>query len=310
MQAESPRDLVIGFRPVQRPPGRCTSSQAWSWQVVVACSLFLLSPLRLQTAMAGELLPPIADERAGSEASEASSFSTPETTAPWPARPLMEGNWQDLTPEEFSEVMQKVRLYRAAPTRIWIRRNEWLGPVEPSRLRRLPLACYDNVALIEGEIVIPGQQPGVLTFLSHARGMTMLNGQRGVEQIRQLNKWNPPQLHTPEQAATYLKFMVGTADPGDGNVRVLEDAHSVDWKTDADRAAYADLEQVIHPLEMSKKDDSWIGTAIIQHHADLYRIELSLSQNGQPTLLDGQSLGTNLPIKMRRFFEWLRYDAW
>ena len=264
----------------------------------------------LQTAMADELLPSITDERAGSEASEVPSSSIPETTPPWPARPLMEGNWQDLPPDQFSQVMEKVRHHRAAPTRFWIRRNEWSGPVEPSRLRRLPLACYDNVALIEGELEIPGEQSGVLTFLSHDRGITLLNGRRGVEQIRQLNKWNPPQLHTPEQAATYLKFMVGTVDPGDGNLRVLEDAHSVDWKTDADRAAHADLEQAIHPLEMSEKDDTWIGTAIIQHHADLYRIELALSQNGQPKLLDGQSLGANLPIKMRRFFEWLRYDAW
>ena len=302
--------MVIGFSPVQRPTGRCTSSRAWSWQVVVAASLIALSLSCLQIAIAGELVPPIEDERLGSEASAVSSSSMPETTPPWPARPLMEGNWQDLPPEEFAEVMQRIRHHRAAPTRFWIRRNEWSVPVEPSRLRRLPLACYDNVALIEGELEIPGVQSGVLTFLSHDRGITLLNGQRGVEQIRQLNKWNRPQLTTPEQAVTYLKFVIGTMDPGDGNFRVLEEAQSLDWKTDEDRAAHAHLEQAIRPVTMTKKEHDWIGEAIIQYKADLYRAELSLSLNGQPNMLDDQSLGSNLPIKVRRFFEWVRYDAW
>ena len=131
-----------------------------------------------------------------------------------------------------------------------------------------------------------------------------------MEQIRQLNKWNPPQLATPEQAAAYLKFMIGTADPGDGNFRVLEEAQSLDWKTDEDRAAHAHLEQAIRPVIMTKKEHDWIGEAIIQYKADLYRAELSLSLNGQPNMLDDQSLGSNLPIKVRRFSEWVRYDAW
>ncbi len=260
--------------------------------------------------MADELLPPIAAERAGSEASAVSSSSTPETTLPWPARPLMEGNWQDLTPDQFPEVMQKLRRHRGEISQYERRRNEWPVPGEPTRLRRLPLPCYDNVALIEAEIRSVGDQPGVLTFLLHDRGGALLNGQRGVEQIRQLHKWNPPQLTTPEQAANYLKFVIGTMDPGDGNFRVLEEAPSVDWRTDADRAAHADLERSIRPMTMTRKEHSWVGVAIIQYKADLYRAELALSPNGQPTMLDDQSLGSNLPIKVRRFSEWLRYDAW
>lgn len=241
--------------------------------------------------------------------SDRDQAATRDTAAPWPAGPLMEANWQDLTPEEFTDVMQKLRHHRAAPTRFLIRRNEWAALVEPSRLRRLPLACYDNVALIEGEIEIPGEQSGVLTFLSHDRGITLLNGWRGVEQIHQLNKWNPPQLHTAAQAVTYLKFVIGAMDPGDGNFRVLEEAQSLDWKTDEDRAAHADLVQAIRPLEIRKKGDDWVGVAIIQYKADLYRAELALSPEGQPKMLDDQSLGSDLPIKVRRFAEWLRYDA-
>jgi hypothetical protein len=163
--------------------------------------------------------------------------------------------------------------------------------------------------LIEAEIQETGEQPGVLTFLLHEQGGTLLNGRRGVEQIRLLNKWNPPQLNTPEQAVTYLKFVIGAMDPGDGNFRVLEEAHSVDWKTDADRAAHADLEQVIRPMTMTKKEHNWIGVVIIQYKADLYRAELALSPDGQLQMVDDQALGSNLPIKVRRFFEWLRYDA-
>lgn len=287
-----------------------TTKSFWPWQVVVAASLVSLSLSCLQTAMAEELLPSIADERADSEASGVSSSSTPELTAPWPARPLMEGNWQDLTPDQFPEVMQKLRGHRGEFSQHERRRNEWPVPVEPSRLRKLVLSCYDNVALIEAEIRKAGDQPGVLTFLLHDQGISMLNGRQGVERIRRLNIWNRPQLHTPEQAASYLRFVIGAMDPGDGNFRVVEEANSIDWKTDTDRAAHADLEQAIRPATMTKKGHNWIGEAIIQYKADLYLAELSLSPNGQPNMLDDQPLGSDLPIKVRRFSEWIRYDAW
>lgn len=286
-----------------------TTKSFWPWRIAMAASLISLGLSCLQTAMAEELLPSIADDRLGSEASGVSS-PLPELTAPWPARPLMEGNWQDLPLDQFSKVMQKLRNHRYMLSQYEIKRNEWPVPVEPSRLRRLVLPCYDNVALIEAEVQKTGDQPGVLTFLLHDRGGALLNGRRGVEQIIQLNKWNPPQLTTPEQAAAYLKFMIGTADPGDGNFRVLEEAHSVDWKTDEDRTAHADLEQAIRPVTMTKQEHDWIGEAIIQYKAELSRVKLSLSPKGQPNMLDEQPLGSDLPIKVRRFSDWVRYDAW
>lgn len=289
---------------------KISSLRAWQPGIMVTACLVSLSMPCLSISIAAELSQPIAD---GSVDGAATLTPVPtaieEVHPPWPARPLMDGDWQDLSPDQFSAVMQKLRSHRDALSPNLIRRNEWPVLVEPSRLRRLPLACYNNVALIEAEIQETGEQPGVLTFLLHEQGGTLLNGRRGVEQIRLLNKWNPPQLNTPEQAVTYLKFVIGAMDPGDGNFRVLEEAHSVDWKTDADRAAHADLEQVIRPLEIRKNGDSWIGVAIIQYKADLYRAELALSPDGLPKMLDDQSLGSNLPIKVRRFIEWLRYDA-
>lgn len=289
---------------------KISSLRAWQRRIVATACLVSLSIPCLSISIAAELAQSIAD---GSVDGAATLTPVPtaigEATPPWPARPLMDGDWQDLPPDQFSEVMQKLRSHRDALSPYLIRRNEWPVPVEPSRLRRLSLACYNNAALIEAEIQETGEQSGVLTFLLHEQGGTLLNGRRGVEQIRRLNKWNPPQLHTPEQAVAYLKFVVGAMDPGDGNFRILEEAHSIDWKTDVDRTAHADLEQVIQPLEIRKKGDNWIGVAIIQYKADLYRAELALSPGGQLQMVDDQALGSNLPIKVRRFFEWLRYDA-
>ncbi|MBX3308788.1 MAG: hypothetical protein KF751_22295, partial [Nitrospira sp.] len=92
--------------------------------------------------------------------------------------------------------------------------------------------------------------------------------------------------------------------------RVLEEAQSVDWKTDEDRAAHADLEQAIRPVTMTKQEQDWIGEVIIQYKAELSRVKLSLSPKGQPNMLDEQPLGSDLPIKVRRFSNWVRYDAW
>lgn len=289
---------------------KISSLRAWQPGIMATACLVSLSMPCLSISIAAELSQPIAD---GSVDGAATLTPVPtaigEATPPWPARPLMDGDWLDLSPDQFSEVKQKLRSNWGAFGRYGVKRNEWPVQVEPSRLRRLSLACYNNVALIKAEIQETGEQPGVLTFLLHEQGGTLLNGRRGVEQIRLLNKWNRPQLHTPEQAAAHLNFVIGAMDPGDGNFRILEEAHSIDWKTDADRTAYPDLEQMIRPLEIRKNGDGWIGVAIIQYRADLYRAELALSPDGQPKMLDDQSLGSNLPIKVRRFFEWRRYDA-
>ena len=232
------------------------------------------------------------------------------TAESWPARPLMEGNWQELPSEELFTVMQKLRDHRNALSQYIIRKNDWPAPVEPSRLRKLALPCYDNVLLIEAEIRKAGEPPGVLSFILHDRGINTLYGRGAVERIRQLNKWNPPRLSTPEQAATYLKFVIGVMDPGEGNFRVLDGAHSVDWKSDVDRAAHADLEEAIRPLEMRKTEQGWIGVAIIQYKADIYRAELALLLTGEPRMLDDHALGLNLPIKATGYAGGtFRYDA-
>ena len=59
------------------------SWRAWSWPVAGICSLVALSLSCLQTAMADELLPSIAIERAGAETSDVSSPSIAETTGAW-----------------------------------------------------------------------------------------------------------------------------------------------------------------------------------------------------------------------------------
>lgn len=80
---------------------------AWSWWIAVTCSLILLSPLCLQASLASELSPPVADEKADATALRSRGSSTAvDMASPWPARPLLEGAWQDLMPDHISDVVQ------------------------------------------------------------------------------------------------------------------------------------------------------------------------------------------------------------
>ncbi len=277
----------------------------------MVASLISLNLSSLQTAMAEELLPPIVTERAGSKATEVSS-STPEMTPPWPARPLMEGKWEELTPEQAAGVVQRLRQYWREVRR-GLSEDDWPLLRDVTRFRQLPLSCYTttSVVLVEGEFRKAGQQPGIVTFLLHNQnpGVTVLtdSGRRGV--ILELNHWNPPQLVTPEQVAIYGKFFIGTVSGPKGDLRVLEDPNMVEWRTDADRQSHRTLEQMIRPVNIRAEGKVWVMETIIQSGTALVRADLVLEHNGWLRIVNEHLLESELPIKRTHYTKYLRYES-
>lgn len=183
---------------------------------------------------------------------------------------------------------------------------------QPVRLRRLPLSCYDNVVLMEaqignGDVLEGGKQPRVVTFLLHDRGLTMLNDSWGMNHrltILEFNRWKPPQLGTSEQAGTYLKLMMGLSS------RVLDGATSLDWAWYADSVVRGHLERMIHPPTLVMMGGTWVGEAVFQWQNGVSRIAFTLAPDGGFNITDEQSLGRDLPIKMRHYYLGARYDSW
>lgn len=276
----------------------------------MTASLISLNLSSLQIAMADELLPSIATERAGTETSEVSSASTPETIGAWPARPLLDGKWEELTPEQATGVLQRLHQYWREVRR-GLSEGNWPLLQDATRFRQLPLPCYTttSVVLVEGEIRKAGHQPGIVTFLLHKQGVTILDGSGGRGIILELNNWNPPQLVTPEQVAIYGKFFIGAVSGAKGDLRVLEDPNMVEWRTDEDRRAHGALEQGIRPVIVRAEGKVWVMETIIQSGTALVRADLVLEKNGWLRIVNEHLLGSELPIKRTHHTRLLRYES-
>lgn len=278
------------------------------WKIGVGASLLSLSLSCLQTAMADELLPSIATERAGPEASGVPFPSTPAKTGAWPARPLLDGKWEELTPEQAAGVVQRLRQYWRELRR-GLSEDDWPLLQDATRFRQLPLPFYMNVVLVEGEIRKAGQEPGLLTFLLHDRGVTLLTDSGGRGVILDLNHWNPPQLDAPEYAAIYTKLFIGAMGGAKGDLRVLEDPNMVEWRTDEDRRAHGALEQVIRPVLIRAEEKVWVTETIIQSGETLVHADFALEHNGWLRLLNGYTVGSALPIKRTHYTRYLRHES-
>lgn len=278
----------------------------------MAASLTSLNLSSLQIAMADELLPSIATERAGTETSEVSSSSAPEMIGAWPARPLLDGKWEELTPEQAAGVVQRLRQYWREVRR-GLSEDDWPLLRDVTRFRQLPLPCYTttSVVLVEGEFRKAGQQPGIVTFLLHNQnpGVTILDGRGGRGIILELNHWNPPQLVTPEQVAIYGKFFIGTVSGPKGDLRVLEDPNAVEWRTDADRQSHRTLEQRIRPVIVRAEGKVWVMETTIQSGAALVRADLVLEKNGWLRIVNEHLLESALPIKRTHYTGYLRHES-
>ena len=286
------------------------SWRAWSWPVAGICSLVALSLSCLQTAMADELLPSIAIERAGAETSDVSSPSIAETTGAWAARPLLDGKWEDLTPEQAAGVVQRLRQYWREVRR-GLSEDDWPLLRDVTRFRQLPLPCYTttSVVLVEGEFRKAGQQSGIVTFLLHNRGVTLLTDSGGRGVILDLNHWNPPQLGAPEYAVIYAKLFIGVMSGARGDLRILEDPNMVEWRTGEDRRAHGAREQGIRPVIVRAEGKVWVMETIIQSGTALVRADLVIEKNGWLRIVNEHLLESALPIKRTQYTKYLRYES-
>ncbi|MBX3327838.1 MAG: hypothetical protein KF682_18245, partial [Nitrospira sp.] len=140
-----------------------------------------------------------------------------ESPQPWPARPLMNGEWQYASQEQVASLIQKFRNHVSHEQRSLI---EGI-----TRLRALPLSCHQDVILFEGEARHSSGQVGVVSFLLHTKGITLLDGK--ADRIYALNVWNPAKIGTEEQAQTYLKLFTGSLTSEEGNFRILQTSEEV-----------------------------------------------------------------------------------
>lgn len=221
-----------------------------------------------------------------------------ETTNPWPARPLMSGDWQYASQEQVAVLLPKFRKH--------VSRDESALVDGITRLRALPLLCHQDVVLFEGETQNPSGQVGVVSFLFHTKGITLLDGK--ADRIHGLNAWNPAMLRTKEQAQTYLKFFAGAFTSEEGNFRMLETIQDILWKVETDGTKHQELNGKVRLLELRADGNSWKGTGVVQYGKDLFVSTFDLSANGQVKMVDDNPIGKNLPIAAVHYAGPLRYE--
>lgn len=208
----------------------------------------------------------------------------------------MNGAWQEASQEQVRALVHKFRNHVSDD------RQPLIDNI--TRLRALPLSCYQDVVLFEGETRDQSGQVGVMAFLLHTKGITLLDGNS--EHIRRLNRVNPAVIQTQEQAKTYLKFFTGSITGEKGNFRIIETPQEVRWNNQKD--SYHELVPKITPLDLAPNGDTWKGTGVMQYGKQIFITILSLTVGGLVTMEDNQPIGKNLPIAATRYSGLLRHE--
>lgn len=221
-----------------------------------------------------------------------------DSLPPWSARPLMNGAWQEASQEQILSLVYKFRNY--VP-------NDKQPLVDNiTRLRALSLSCHQDVVLFEGETRDQSGQAGVMAFLLHTKGVTLLDGSS--DHIHRMNAINPPAIRTHAQVQTYLKLFTGAMTGEESNFRILETPQELVWKNETIKGSYHDLVRKITPLELRPNGDTWTGTAVVQYGKYLFITTFVLTADGHVTMEDAHPIEEILPIAATRYTGLLRYD--
>ncbi|MDR4469615.1 MAG: hypothetical protein MRJ68_15195 [Nitrospira sp.] len=224
-----------------------------------------------------------------------------DSPPPWSARPLMNGAWQEASPEQVQSLVHKFRNHVSDDRQLLVDNIV--------RLRALSLTCYQDVVLFEGETRDQSGQVGVMAFLLHTKGVTLLDGKS--EHLYKLNTANALAIQTREQAQTYLKFFAGAITSEEGNFRILETPQDLVWK-DEKKDSYRDLLHKITPLEVAQNANGWKGTGMMQHGKLLFGFTLALTADGRVAMEDDHPddhpIVDNLPIAITRYTDVLRHE--
>lgn len=228
----------------------------------------------------------------------ASQVLAGEPPQPWPARPIMSGDWQYASQDQVSILRSKFRIHVSQEERML------LDGI--TRLRALPLSCHEDAVLFEGETRDSSRQSGVVSFLLHKKGITLLDGKS--DRLHALNAWSPVITRTKEQAETYLKLFVGSLIAEEGNFRILQTPEEIVWKDDTGKESHQEVVKKMKPLELQPNGDSWKGTGVVQYGKHLFVSTFSLAPNGKVEMPDDDTIGENLPIAATRYAGSLRYE--
>ena len=173
-----------------------------------------------------------------------------------------------------------------------------------TKLRARTLPFYKDATLLEGEVEGESEQPGVLSFLLHRKGMTILDGTSNP--IHRVNAWMPLDLSTQEKAQNYLQFFTAAISGEEGNFRIVQSPAQIEWDVQADESSKQSVH--VQALTVYPTDGlSWQATGTVQYGKNLYAANFMINSQGKVQMEDDTLMMAQLPISQNRYVEGVRY---
>ena len=167
---------------------------------------------------------------------------------------------------------------------------------------------YKDVTLFEGEVKGSSGDKGVLSFLLHGKGVTVLDGT--ANPIHAVNAWMPVDLNTQEKAQLYLRFFTAAISGDGGNFRIVQDPAHLAWNVQADAQTKQTVVGQVTPLIVYPTDgQSWQAAGTVQYGKDLYRASFFVGSKGQVKMEGDTLVLSQLPISQDKYIEGVRYKV-
>jgi len=222
----------------------------------------------------------------------------PDEPRQWQTRPLLDGPWVAVDQDEVGGILALVR------NKVGSADRATLDTV--SILRAMPLVFYKNATLYEAQITEGRGNHGVFTFVKHGNNdITVLDGTSA--KIHGINGKGILMLENAEQALAYLKFFSAAIQGEDGTFRTIEKVDQIEWMPDADAQAMVAVASKISSVEVQRTGADWQVMSTVNYADALFSASYRVSPNGMVEMLNDQPMAADLPVRIVRFQNGVRY---
>lgn len=251
--------------------------------VVEADETTLAPPIRPRTKWRSAEIRPMVKRREFGDHGEVADYGE---RVSWSSAPFMPGNWDTI---EGRQLIKRVLSIDGQPE---------LQGATIHRVRELPLAFYDDGALVEVEYTNAEGENHLTTWMVVRGDVVPLRG--ASTHIHETNRNAPIRLTTRQQALSYLRFFTSYLEGGSGSVfRIVEYAEELHWKAGAPDDVRASVSDVLRPLvvwEDPAKAGHWRATATLHYENAVFWAEFSVEPDGMVHMIDDAPVAADLPI--------------
>jgi hypothetical protein len=214
----------------------------------------------------------------------------------WLARPLVPGDWFQLTADETAEVLGQLKNYLQVTPEM----PPFLDRAEVHGMRARTLDFYPGWLLVECQAALNSETVALFNFFFGPSGAILLDGRS--DGLHAFNAMVQVAIENPARAAQYLMLFCSAVRSELGRFEIITDPGQIAFLPGQQPDQMALARSLVLPLSAQVENDAGIEfQAIVRYGDGLFSTRFRVPPNGRVEMLDDQPLEIEAGIETETF---------